>query len=569
MNNATSAAIGANLAELGNTAMRMFDPSTRREALLAGNNNALLAAQLSGQNIENQYRPGLFAGQTAAANADAAARLAAAGLSDEQKKNFSIRNAFGNQMLADTTSYSQGSNVGGRDEMQDSWTNKGYTATGPNLSDGVAAIGKGGKYKIGDIIKAGNNIMIAADYHGNKNPDVIDIYRSGNNYQGQSGQMPVTVLGHEPIKYGTTAEQLAATRARYERQAALSNGFNGGGANDLMQANAIAAALSAGTEEDARRAGLARTGNGFSAGENFTQARSDAYHAAQLEKDLNVELIKQTGAIQRDLVGTGGGKSILDTSKGMEELDNMALSRFAMGEGKDAVITDQTREYATLWKANVAQYTQAGVPFATAVAMADQANPSSAIKKNEGGWFSSPSVTVGPEWRNQLVTAEEAAQAALPYARQVGGLTAAGGFTMPPTEAAPQAVGSTPPAAVPQTGVTAADAFTRRQGSKEKAAADVKKKQISEVEARLRDVTRNLETGNQNLSSPSPFSAAGASRGYMPTQPPAAARVQPMDNDTYNLRLDEYHALNKQLNELKGSPAPAQGGTQVGRFIIH
>ena len=595
MNNATSAAIGANLAELGNTAMRMFDPSTRREALLAGNKNALLAAQLSGQNIENQYRPDLFAAQTGAANASAAQAFAGAGKSNAEADIYKIRAKAGNAALngytsIPTTSYSQGGAYG-PDEMTDPYTEQGYSSTGRNLSPGVVAVNPS-VYPIGTVFKDPNGkTFIAADKHGNKDPNVVDMYRLPQEYKAQSGNQQLRVVGQEKIPYGTTAAQLAEMRAKYERQAGLSNIFNGGGANDLMQANARAAALSAGTEEDARRAGLAMTGNGFSAGENFTPARSDAYHAAQLEKDLNVELIKQQGGVQQKALalafenggngssGTGGAsgnpldaRSFSDGQKIQDDAAAISKQVFKVVTDKDGNVTnDPFFKNRMAYSQSVQNLMFDGKTATEAMAIANAHHfGGDPTIQPEDGYISDPSTN----WKqdNEIPRTGSQGGGRMPTPFQMALLEQAGinmsdAFTMPPTEAAPQAVGSSQPVVVPQTGVK--DAFTRRQGSREKAEADVKKKQISELEGRLRDVTRNLETGNQTLSSPSPFSAAGASRGFMPTQPTAAARVQPMDNDTYNLRLDEYHALNKQLKELKGGAAStdaARLGSVVAKY---
>jgi hypothetical protein len=80
----TAAALSQNIAGIGDAFMQMNDPATRAKAALVGNQNALLASQVEGQGIENQYRPGLFLAQTRASNGSAASGFANARQSDAQ-----------------------------------------------------------------------------------------------------------------------------------------------------------------------------------------------------------------------------------------------------------------------------------------------------------------------------------------------------------------------------------------------------------------------------------------------------------------------------------------------------
>jgi hypothetical protein len=80
----TAAALSQNIAGIGDMFMQMNDPATRAKAALVGNQNALLASQVEGQGIENQYRPGLFLAQTRASNGSAASGFANARQSDAQ-----------------------------------------------------------------------------------------------------------------------------------------------------------------------------------------------------------------------------------------------------------------------------------------------------------------------------------------------------------------------------------------------------------------------------------------------------------------------------------------------------
>lgn len=92
MNYQTAAALSQNLAGIGEAFMQMNDPATRAKAALFGNQNALLAAQVEGQGIENQYRPGLFNAQTFAANANGRESDAGALFRNSQTAGQNIQN---------------------------------------------------------------------------------------------------------------------------------------------------------------------------------------------------------------------------------------------------------------------------------------------------------------------------------------------------------------------------------------------------------------------------------------------------------------------------------------------
>ena len=99
------------------------------------------------------------------------------------------------------TAYSLGKNVGGTDETQDSWTNKGFSSTGQNLTPGIVAVNPG-VYPIGTIFRDPNTgyTYIAADKHGNSNPNVIDFYLTPSQYGNFSnnGSVNLQVIGSIP-----------------------------------------------------------------------------------------------------------------------------------------------------------------------------------------------------------------------------------------------------------------------------------------------------------------------------------------------------------------------------------
>jgi len=101
-----------------------------------------------------------------------------------------------NEIIAPATAYSFGKAVGGPDELQDKWTNKGYTSTGPNLVEGVVAVNTN-KYPLGTIFKDAESgkVYVAADRHGNKDSRVIDFFQNPENYTGGKTNKRLSIIG--------------------------------------------------------------------------------------------------------------------------------------------------------------------------------------------------------------------------------------------------------------------------------------------------------------------------------------------------------------------------------------
>jgi 3D (Asp-Asp-Asp) domain-containing protein len=97
------------------------------------------------------------------------------------------------------TTYSVGKSVGGTDETQDKWTNRGYTSTGRNLTPGTVAVDTK-VYPLGTVFKDTNTgqVYIATDRHGNANPKVVDVYVPPSQYKAQSGSMNLAVVDTIP-----------------------------------------------------------------------------------------------------------------------------------------------------------------------------------------------------------------------------------------------------------------------------------------------------------------------------------------------------------------------------------
>lgn len=143
------------------------------------------------------------------------------------------------QFTAPTTYYGFGKDVNGPDEIQDKWTNQGYTSTGKNLTEGVAAVNTQ-KYPLGTIFRDSDSgeVLIAADSHGNKDPNVIDVYRSPSNYVKKKENKSYEVIGQIP------REQIPKTPSGI---ASLIEQYSGNQSSNLQgQASSIDNAISMG-----------------------------------------------------------------------------------------------------------------------------------------------------------------------------------------------------------------------------------------------------------------------------------------------------------------------------------
>ena len=82
------------------------------------------------------------------------------------------------------TFYSLGKDVGGADETQDKWTNRGYSSAGPNLTPGIVAVNDS-VHPLGTVFRDRDSglVFLAADRHGNADRNVIDVYTTPETYQ--------------------------------------------------------------------------------------------------------------------------------------------------------------------------------------------------------------------------------------------------------------------------------------------------------------------------------------------------------------------------------------------------
>jgi len=327
MDRNTAAALGQNLSNTFSDIGQIFDPRVRAAADQQRLTNEGLTLRNTGEGIKNQYLPkqlqanlGLTGAQTNSANASAGNYNASAGFTNARTSGLTNLNKLAGSLSIPTTSYSTGADVGGPDEMQDSWTNKGYTATGQNLSPGVVAVNPS-VYPHGTVFKDPNTgeVLIAADTHGNKNPNVVDIFRDPSEYKPQSDIRNLQVVGNEDIPYGTTKEELAALRQKYMNQpqaaplnmnqaaiyAAIANG--GGDPSQLMNAFAKVQGMGATDELTARQAALGQ-GVVMNQGEYFLPQESTAFQNRGLASAFN---INEADNRSNELIASGNAQSKL------------------------------------------------------------------------------------------------------------------------------------------------------------------------------------------------------------------------------------------------------------------
>ena len=325
MDRNTAAALGQNLSSAFANIGQIFDPRYRAAADQQRLTNEGLTLSNTGKGIENQYLPkqlqanlGLTGAQTNSANASAGNYNASAGFTNARTSGLTNLNKLAGSLSIPTTSYSTGADVGGPDEMQDSWTNKGYTATGQNLSPGVVAVNPN-VYPHGTVFKDPNTgeVLIAADTHGNKNPNVVDIFRGPSEYKSQSDTRNLQVVGNEDIPYGTTKEKLAALRQKYMDQpqaaplnmnqaaiyAAIANG--GGDPSQLVNAFAKAQGMGATDELTARQAALGQ-GVVMNQGEYFLPQESTAFQNRGLASAFN---INEADNRSNELIASGNAQA--------------------------------------------------------------------------------------------------------------------------------------------------------------------------------------------------------------------------------------------------------------------
>ncbi|MCI0659084.1 MAG: hypothetical protein L0170_18680, partial [Acidobacteria bacterium] len=104
--------------------------------------------------------------------------------------------AGGREIEVPVTYYSIGRSVGGADETEDGWTNRGFTSTGRNLTRGVVAVNDK-RIPLGTVLRdrETGEAFLAADRHGNDDPDVVDVYEEPDAYTARKERRRFEVAG--------------------------------------------------------------------------------------------------------------------------------------------------------------------------------------------------------------------------------------------------------------------------------------------------------------------------------------------------------------------------------------
>jgi len=98
------------------------------------------------------------------------------------------------------TSYSIPAAVGGADESYDPYTAQGLGVNNIQLTSGVVAVNPSVN-PLGTVFlnKDTGEAYIAADRHGNRNPNVVDIYKDPSDYRAESGQANLIPIDQIPL----------------------------------------------------------------------------------------------------------------------------------------------------------------------------------------------------------------------------------------------------------------------------------------------------------------------------------------------------------------------------------
>jgi hypothetical protein len=171
-----------------------------------------------------------------------------------------------NDIIAPSTAYSFGKAVGGPDELQDKWTNKGYTSTGPNLVEGVVAVNTN-KYPLGTIFKDSKSgkVYVAADRHGNKDSGVIDFFQNPENYTGGKTNKRLSIIGSIPKnKIPKTKEGMSQLIEQYSNVPDYSTSSNASQIDGALSMNGDMSQQAIGTpDQQAEVARMIEEGSGM------------------------------------------------------------------------------------------------------------------------------------------------------------------------------------------------------------------------------------------------------------------------------------------------------------------
>lgn len=566
MDRYTAAAMGQNVSEIGNTFMQMNDPRTRAQA-------GLLRAQLLGQTAENEGRgitnsflPRTLQSSIDQNNAAAAANLAQGRNYDATAANTGTRTRAANTLLGAAAAF-----------PEPIFTEAGMPDS--ELGGALPPL----NWQNGPRGHTGDTIPVIAP------PDGI-----APSAPVMAPQTPTAAaqFAPAPVVQQFTPEQLAI----------FANVASGSGGNDMGLGLGRAAALGSQTEMDARRAGLAITGNAFGQGEYFDPASSNAYQAndiagafargAQTQEGMNIRKSADIiaggapGGTSASSAGAAGpGRNPLDSVQGAEFTQARASEIFGMqDESGKLSVSPENAAAMNSWQTSVANLTEAGVPIQTAISIANESHNTAAIgKAGDGWWDGDPRMQIGKDFNYASITPEGAQTYAI--GNSFGPQTAPGGGgarmfaagmlnpqiaslvqqAAPAPSEQPAAAMIPPmlqraPDAIPQTGpARASDEFRPRESSEEKKANDTKASKIKTLESGIAEITQRLKSGR--ISTPAPMLGGGMGGAF--SQPSSS----PLSNDGYNAQLARLKQMEAELSALQAPTAQKVSGN-VGRFTV-
>jgi|GEM_PF-4650224 len=433
----TAAALGQNLAGIGDAFMQINNPENAAKARLMNGQMGLLGAQTDFERTRNEWLPKTEAAKialdgaqgnhatAAAAYENARANLEKGRISAQELQMRSMTDAYRNGVPGGVpaasgvpfTTYSTGSLAGGPDEMQDRNTNMGLSSTGKNLNQFGVAVNQN-VYPLGTVFRNGadGQVYIATDTHGNKDPNVIDFYRDPETYTGASGRVDMQVLGREHLSYGTTVDQLNAIRGQYagvqpqqqaarpidpaaallarrnllNYQAGLANVAGGLGGNDFMQGQGRALGATALNSADGDRSSLALGGAphmAVAAADNATQlAKTRLTVGGENDRKLAELAVGMHHATGTDGTGTAASayKDILNTPQGIKLLDDTTTGYFGRTDVNAGAIDPANAAAASEYRASVAKLTSNGVPLDIAINYSNTHHNITALDKTAG-----------------------------------------------------------------------------------------------------------------------------------------------------------------------------------------
>lgn len=560
MDRYTAAAMGRNISEIGDIFVQMNDPRAKQQGMLM---RAQLAGQLAendGRGITNSYLPRTLQSGIDHNNASAANQFSQAGLYNSKRQGQDTQNKAGNMILDGI-----GQSFGPPPEV---------------LTDPRVPILPDFAQRTADEL---GGVLPPLDRGAADMPDGMPLATS----YPLASKVPQSAAPAQPVASGFTPQELAM----------LASVQSNGGAADMATGQGKAAALSANSELDMRRA-MGAQGQVMGQGEYFLPENSNGFQANDIAGAYQRTVAQEEGKNMREganIIADSGGpfrsgtgersgntasKNPLNSVSGVEFTAKMAAERFGLAnEQGDYIIDPANRAASEAWRMSVANMTGEDIPIQAAIAESDATHRVAGISRVGGGyWDGDPRVELG-DFNSSPITPDQARQIKARYNGQTGSPATGGAERMfaagtlnpriaamaeqsaqaagPPPQAPAMipAMLQRPPDPVPTTGpAKASDAFQRRESSTEQKAREGKGTRVKELQSGIAEITQRLESGKIPVS---PYQ--GATWGGIGVPPPTARAA--LNNDEYNSNREQLIKMEEELKKLQGGPSQAQAQT--------